>query len=113
MLRVKIEIVPRGYEERAEILDEVLIENDGTGICLGEDEGGVGNYNVFDGASVAHLNVVDYPSMYACARVEGVERSPTHRFLLAGKALAAVQEAREAGHQCARPADDTRPLGKP
>lgn len=107
MLRVKVELVPWGREEAASVIDEVLIENDGSSIAgVGPNQGGVGNYNVFDSESIGHLNMVDYPSMYACGRIEGIERTPNHRFLVAGKALAIVQEAREAGHTNARPLVD-------
>lgn len=95
MIRVKIEIVPHGVESRAEILDTVLIANDGTRRALGEDEGGVGNYEVFDNETLGHLHVVDYPHMYACGFIKGVERSPEHRLFLAEQALGVVQEARK------------------
>lgn len=95
MIRVRVEIVPGGIEDRAEVLDEILVENDGTGIALGADEGGIGNYNVFDEESIGHLAVVDYPSMYACGFIKGVERTPEHRLLLAETAISVVRQARD------------------
>ena len=96
MLRIKVELVPHGVESRAETLDEILIANDGTGHATGPDEGGYGNYDVFDGETLEHLNVVDYPSTYACGQVRGVTRTPKHRLFLAEQALGVVQEARAA-----------------
>lgn len=95
MLRVKVELVPHGVEERAEVLDTILIANDGTGVCGGPDEGGVGNYEVFDNETIPHLHVVDYPSMYACGFVRGVTRDAGHRLLLAETAIGVVRQARE------------------
>lgn len=95
MIRVKVEIVPHGVEAAAEVLDSVLIINDGTRVALGEDEGGVGNYEVHDNGDLDHLHVVDYPHMYACGFIKGVERTPKHRLFLAEQALGIVQEARK------------------
>ena len=95
MIRVKIEIVPHGIEAAAEVLDSVLIINDGTGTTLGKDEGGVGNYEVHDNGTLTHLRAVDYPNMYACGFIKGVERTPEHRIFLAEQALSIVQEARK------------------
>lgn len=111
MLRVKIELVPHGNEKEAEVLDTVIIANDGTGRGpVGPNEGGIGNYDVFDNETVDHLNVVDYPSMYSCGRIEGVERTPDHRIYLAAEAINTVREARDAGHQNAKPVE---PPGEP
>lgn len=95
MIRVRVEIVPHGREADAEILDSILIANDGTRPALGEDEGGYGNYEVFDHETLEHLHVVDYPRMYACGFIEGVERTPEHRLFLAEQALGVVQESRK------------------
>lgn len=95
MIRVKVEIVPHGNEDRAEVLDTVLVINDGTLQALGEDEGGLGNYEVHDNGSMAHLHNVDYPHMYASGFIKRVERSPEHRLFLAEQALGVVQEARK------------------
>lgn len=92
MIRVKVEIVPHGVESRAEVLDEVVIANDGTGRATGQNEGGWGNYEVFDGD---YPRVVDYPHMYAAGFIKHVERSPEHRIFLAEQALGIVQEARK------------------
>lgn len=95
MIRVKVEIVPHGVESRAEVLDTVLIINDGTRRALGEDEGGVGNYEIHDNGTLEHLHNVDYPHMYASGFIKGVERTPDHRIFLAEQALGIVQEARK------------------
>lgn len=95
MIRVKVEIVPHGNEDRAEVLDTILIINDGTIQALGEDEGGFGNYEVHDGGSAAHLNNVDYPHMYASGFIKHVERNPDHRTFLAEQALGVALEARK------------------
>jgi hypothetical protein len=95
VIRVKIELIPHGVEAAAEVLDTVLIINDGTLPSFGRDEGGVGNYEVHDNGSLGHLHVVDYPSMYACGFIKGVERSPEHRIFLCEQALGIVQEARK------------------
>lgn len=92
MIRVKIEIVPHGIEGAAEVLDEVVIANDGTIPAGGQNEGGFGNYEVFDGD---YPRVVDYPHMYAAGFIKHVERTPTHRIFLAEQALGIVQEARK------------------
>lgn len=91
MIRVKIEIVPHGVEAAAEVLDEVVIANDGTGCSIGRNEGGIGNYEVFDGD---FPRAVDYPHMYAAGFIKHVERTPTHRIFLAEQALGIVQETR-------------------
>ncbi len=80
MIRVKIEIVPHGRESEAEVLDTVLIANDGTLPARGEDEGGVGNYEVYDNETLGHLHVA---------------RSPEHRLFLAEQALGIVQDSRK------------------
>lgn len=95
MIRVKVELIPHGRESAASVLDEILIENDGTGFARGPSEGGVGNYNVFDNETIGHLNVVDYPSMYAAGFIKNVERVPGHRTFLAEHALGIVQASRE------------------
>lgn len=95
MIRVKVEIVPHGVEAAAEVLDSVLIINDGTGVTLGEDEGGVGNYEIHDNGSLEHLHCVDYPHLYACGFIKGVVRDPSHRLFLAEQGLGVVQEARK------------------
>lgn len=95
MIRVKVEIVPHGVEARAELLDTILIANDGTLPALGEDEGGFGNYEVFDNETLGHLHAVDYPHMYASGFIKRVERSPEHRLFLAEQAIGVVQEARK------------------
>lgn len=95
MIRVQVELVPHGREADAEVLDSILIANDGTLPALGEDEGGFGNYEVFDNETLEHLHVVDYPHMYACGFIKNVERSPEHRLFLAEQALGVVQEARK------------------
>lgn len=95
MIRVKVEIVPYGVEAAAEVLDSILIINDGTGVCLGKDEGGVGNYEIHDNGTLSHLHAVDYPYNYACGFIKSVERTPTHRLFLAEQALGIVQEARK------------------
>lgn len=92
MIRVKVEIVPHGIESQAEVLDEVVIANDGTGRATGENEGGWGNYEVFDGDFPRN---VDYPHMYAAGFIKHVERSPDHRIFLAEQALGIVQETRK------------------
>lgn len=92
MIRVKIEIVPYGSEARAELLDEVVIANDGTGIPTGQNVGGWGNYEVFDGE---YPENVDYPHMHAAGFIKHVERTPTHRMFLAEQALGIIQEWRE------------------
>lgn len=95
MIRVRVEIVSHGVEAAAEVLDSVLIINDGTGLCLGEDEGGIGNYEVHDNGTLEHLHNVDYPHMYACGFIKGIERTPAHRLFIAEQALGIVQEARK------------------
>lgn len=97
MIRVKVEIVPHGRVDASEILHDIWIENDGTSTAgVGPDEGGIGNYNIFpDGETLSHLNVVDYPSMYACAHLTGVPRTPDHRFIVAAEALSMVREWNE------------------
>lgn len=93
MLRVKVEVVPHGYVEASEVVHDIWIENDGTGIHGGPDEGGVGNYNIFPpGETLGHLHMVDYPSMYACGRLMGVPRTPDHRLIVATEALSIVRE---------------------
>lgn len=92
MIRVKIEIVPHGIESAAEVLDEVVIANDGTGVATGENEGGWGNYEVFDGDFPRN---VDYPHMYASGFIKHVERTPKHRIFLAEQALGIIQDARK------------------
>lgn len=96
MIRVKVELIPHGVEAAAETLDTILIANDGTGRSTGRDEGGIGNYDVFDNETVQHLHMVNYPHMYACGRVENITRTPAHRLLLAEKAIGVVREARSA-----------------
>lgn len=96
MLRVKVELVPHGRVDASEVIHDIWIENNGTGICGGPNEGGVGNYNIFpDGETLGHLNTVDYPSMYACGVLEGVPRTPDHRFAVAAEALSIVREWNE------------------
>jgi hypothetical protein len=93
MLRIKVEVVPHGIESAAFELDTIWIENDGTGISGGPNDGGVGNYNVFPpGETLGHLHVVDYPSMYACGHIEGVPRDERHRLVVAETALSIVNE---------------------
>lgn len=94
MLRVKVELVPRGIESRAEVIEEILIENDDTLPAGGPDEGGRGNYNIFHDESIGHLHVVDYPHMYACGFIKEVERTPEHRLLLAETAISVVRQAK-------------------
>jgi len=53
LIRIKIELIPRGVESMAETLDEVVVANDGTGAATGPNEGGWGNYEVFDGDRLA------------------------------------------------------------
>lgn len=95
MLRVRIELVPHGIEQASEVLDTIYITNDGTGLPGGPNEGGVGNYEVHDNETLGHLSTVDYPSMYACGFIKGVERSPEHRIFLAEQALGIVRESRK------------------
>lgn len=95
MIRIQVELVPHGNEARAEVLDSVLIANDGTLPALGEDEGGFGNYEVFDNETLGHLHTVDYPHMYAAGFIKCVRRTPEHRMFLAEQALGIVQEARK------------------
>lgn len=95
MLKVTIELIPHGIEAYAEVLDTIFISNDGTGHATGPNEGGVGNYEIHDNETLEHLHVVDYPSMYACGFLKGIERSPEHRIFLAEQALGVVQEARK------------------
>lgn len=104
MLRVKIELLPHGIDAEGftEVLDTVFISNDGTAVATGPNEGGVSNYEVHDNETLEHLHTVDYPSMYACGFIKGVERSPEHRIFLAEQALGIVQEARKMGEEDAR-----------
>lgn len=96
MIRVKVEIVPHGRVDAAEVLHDIWIENDETGTFGGPDEGGIGNYNIFpDGETLGHLHTVDYPSMYACGHLKGVPRTPDHRFIVATEALSIVREWNE------------------
>lgn len=95
MLRVKIELVPHGIEALSEVLDTIYITNDGTGFSGGPNEGGVGNYEVHDNETLTHLHTVDYPNMYACGFIKGVERGPEHRIFLAEEAIGIVRESRK------------------
>lgn len=97
MIRVKVEIVPNGRIDAAEVLNEIWIENDGTSMAgVGPNEGGIGNYNIFpDGETLEHLHVVDYPSMYACGHLRGVPRTRDHRFIVAAEALSIVRAYEE------------------
>lgn len=96
MLKVTVELVPHGIESMSEILDTIWISNDGTGHGpVGPNEGGVGNYEVHDNETLAHLHTVDYPHMYACGFLKGVERTPEHRIFLAEQALGIVRESRK------------------
>lgn len=98
MLRIKVEVVPHGIESVSEVLDEIWVENDGTGIPGGPNDGGVGNYNVFPpGETLEHLHVVDYPSMYACGHIEGVPRDERHRLVVAETALSIVNQYKHEG----------------
>jgi hypothetical protein len=102
LLKVTIELVPHGIEAYSEVLDTVFISNDGTALATGPNEGGIGNYEVHDNETLEHLHTVDYPRMYACGFIKGVERSPEHRLFLAEQALGIVQESRrnrEAGDE--------------
>lgn len=92
MLRVKIELVPHGIESAAEVLDEFVVANDGTGMATGPDEGGWGNYEIYDGDFPRN---VDYPHMYAAGFIKHVERTPTHRIFLCEQALGIIQESRK------------------
>lgn len=97
MLRVRVELIPYGRDAGLDPLYEILVENDESGVPGGPHTGGVGNYNVFPhGETLEHLHVVDYPSMYACGRVEGVERTDDHRLLVAEHALGVAREAEAA-----------------
>lgn len=95
MLRIRIELVPHGIESASSVLDTIYVSNDGTGVSGGPDSGGIGNYEVHDNETLGHLATVDYPSMYACGFIKGVERTPAHRIFLAEQALGVVQEARQ------------------
>lgn len=123
MLRIKVELVPHGVESMSEVLDTIYVSNDGTGIPGGPNEGGVGNYEVHDNETLAHLHNVDYPSMYACGFIKGLERTPQHRLLLAEQALGVVQDWRKLVFEAeehpdfdparsARPKPPTRELGE-
>lgn len=92
-LRVRIELVPHGVEAGAEVLDEVLIGNNGTGIRGGRDSGGVGNYDIFD-ISLAQIHAMDYPEEAKLGEIRGLERSPDHRLTLAKLALEVVEQSR-------------------
>lgn len=92
MLRVKIELIPWGIEAAAETLDEFVVANDGTGVSGGPDEGGWGNYEIFDGDFPRN---VDHPHMHASGFIKHVERTPTHRLFLCEQALGIIQEARK------------------
>lgn len=96
MLRCRVELLPHGIDAGLEPIYEILVENNGEGIPGGPNEGGVGCYNVFPPEeTMGHLHMVDYPSMYACGRIEGVERNEHHRLVVAGHALSIAAEALE------------------
>lgn len=93
MIRIKVELVPHGRVDASEVLHDIWIENDGTGVCGGPNEGGIGNYNIFpNGETLQHLFMVDYPSMYRCGSLKGVPRVPEHRLTVAAEALSIVRE---------------------
>jgi hypothetical protein len=100
MIRIKIELVPHGVESAAETLDEFVVANDGTGAATGPNEGGWGNYEVFDGD---FPRTVDYPHMYAAGFIKHVERTPAHRLFLCEQALGIIQEARKLEEEGATP----------
>lgn len=85
MLRIRVELIPGGYFDAAETLDEVFITNDGTGTCGGPDEGGVGNYDVT--REPFYLYPQDVRADNALGRIEGIPRIPHHRLDLAIRAL--------------------------
>lgn len=95
MLKVTIELIPHGIESMSEVLDTIFIINDGTALGTGPNEGGVGNYEIHNNETLGHLRTVDYPHMYACGFIKGVERSPEHRIFLAEQALGVVRESRK------------------
>lgn len=104
MLKVTIELVPHGREDAASVLDTIWISNDGSGHgAVGPNEGGVGNYEIHDNETLAHLHTVDYPAMYACGFLKGVERTPEHRIFVAEQAIGIVRASRKLK-------DDRRPV---
>lgn len=93
-LRVKVELVPHGVEARAEVLDEFIIGNNGTGVSGGRDSGGVGNYDIYD-LPLAELHMKDEPSMYKLGEVRGIPRSEGHRLEVVRRALQIVERLRK------------------
>lgn len=90
MLRIKIELVPHGDESRVKVLDEVFVGNDGTGERGGPNSGGVGNYDVYETDPREDRD-------RHIGRIEGIERTPEHRVLLARKALELLEKERGIG----------------
>lgn len=98
-LRVRVELIPHGHG-KPEILDDITIVNNGTGEPGGRDEGGVGNYDIYE-APIERLHKwarADDWDAVAEAKVGEIrdqERTPGHRTRLAELALAVVQEGRK------------------
>lgn len=107
MLRITIDLVPHGRIDAVSTLDTIWITNDGTGGgSVGPNQGGVGNYEIHDNETLEHLHVVDYPAMYACGFLKGVERTPEHRIFVAEQALGIVRESRRLEERVTRVVGD-------
>lgn len=96
MLRVRVEIVPWGEHDLTETMFEAYIANDGTGHSNGANGGGVGNYYL-SLSDMAHRSMPSALPGYL-GRLEGLERTPWHRLVMAKTALERVQEQMEAAH---------------
>lgn len=96
MLRVRVELVRGGNQNDVEVLDEILIANDGTGIPGGTDEGGVGNYAIWDQMTIDQLHAMDYPYSAKVGELKGIPRSPEHRLEVARRSLQIVEMRRKA-----------------
>lgn len=73
-------------------LVNLIIGNDGTGVATGPDQGGYGNYNVWEGKP----NRTRTETVYwkHIGRIEGVERGPDHRCELIMRGLELLAESR-------------------
>lgn len=88
MLRVRVEIIPWGQHSKTEVMYEAYVANDGTGMGLGANGGGRGNYDISLSDMAHRWSLPGY-----LGRLENLERTPWHRITMARTALQRLETA--------------------